>query len=175
MKFIYSVLVLFLGLLPFSLHAETAIKVINRDVHFSYTASQPVGIQADGFSLTADSGSLIHDLDIRMAFIPNKGGTPLPSNMENVTGICEGVSLLPNGVHFSESNPASITLSYNPARIPMGYKPNEIYTYYCDDAQHWYRLERVAVDTIAHTVTSLTTHFTDFANAVIKVPEMPES
>jgi RHS repeat-associated protein len=92
-----------------------------------------------------------------------------------VTGICEGVSLLPNGVHFSESNPASITLSYNPARIPMGYKPDEIYTYYCDDAQHWYRLERVAVDTIAHTVTSLTTHFTDFANAVIKVPEMPES
>ena len=175
MKSIYSVLVLFLGLLPFSLHAETAMKVINRDAHFSYTASQPVGIQADGFSLTADSGSLIHDLDIRMAFIPNKGGTPLPSNMENVTGICEGVSLLPNGVHFSESNPASITLSYNPARIPMGYKPNEIYTYYCDDAQHWYRLERVAVDTIAHTVTSLTTHFTDFANAVIKVPEMPES
>ena len=95
MKFIYSVLVLFLGLLPFSLHAETAMKVINRDAHFSYTASQPVGIQADGFSLTADSGSLIHDLDIRMAFIPNKGGTPLPSNMENVTGICEGVRLLP--------------------------------------------------------------------------------
>ena len=51
MKFIYSVLVLFLGcLLPFSLHAETAIKVINRDAHFSYTASQPVGIQADGFA-----------------------------------------------------------------------------------------------------------------------------
>jgi hypothetical protein len=103
---------------------------------FSFLSSSPVNIQTEGFSLTADSGSLIHDLDIRMAFIPNKGGTPLPSNMENVTGICEGVSLLPNGVHFSESNPASITLSYNPARIPMGYKPNEIYTYYCDDAQH---------------------------------------
>ena len=62
---------------------------------FSYEASSPVDIQLPNFSLTADSGSLIHDLDIRMAFIPNKGGTPLPSNMENVTGICEGVSLLP--------------------------------------------------------------------------------
>ena len=183
MRRLIYLLALTIGMTSLTLHAENLSDQVadnNRSVNpyegsFSYEASSPVDIQLPNFSLTADSGSLIHDLDIRMAFIPNKGGTPLPSNLENVTGICEGVSLLPNGVHFSESNPASITLSYNPARIPMGYKPNEIYTYYCDDAQHWYRLERVAVDTIAHTVTSLTTHFTDFANAVIKVPEMPES
>ncbi len=112
---------------------------------FSYEASSPVDIQLPNFSLTADSGSLLHGVDIQVSMLPYKSGMRMHSNMENVTGICEGVSLLPNGVHFSESNPASITLSYNPARIPMGYKPNEIYTYYCDDAQHWYRLERVAV------------------------------
>ena len=67
------------------------------------------------------------------------------SNMENVCLLSDGVSLLPNGVHFSESNPASITLSYNPARIPMGYTPKDIYTYYSDDNTHWHRLERVSV------------------------------
>ena len=188
MKVSYKVLVLFLGLCLIPLCAGAIKSIVSGDAdnagdkkvktysnNFPYQASTPINIHADGFSLVADSGSLLHDLDISVAFIPYKGGTPLPSDMENVTGVCEGVRLLPNGEHFSETNLARITLSYNPERIPMGYEPNEIYTYYCDDASHWHRLARVEVDTVAHTVTSLTTHFTDFANAVIKVPEMPES
>ena len=189
MKVSYKVLVLFLGLCLVPLCAGAIKSIVSGDANdnagdkqvktysdnFPYQASTPINIHADGFSLVADSGSLLHDLDINVAFIPYKGGTPLPSDMENVTGVCEGVRLLPNGEHFSEDNPARITLSYNPERIPMGYEPNEIYTYYCDDASRWHRLQRVAIDTAAHTVTSLTTHFTDFANAVIKVPEMPES
>ena len=189
MKVSYKVLVLFLGLCLVPLCADTIKSIVSGDANdnagdkqvktysdnFPYQASTPINIHADGFSLVADSGSLLHDLDISVAFIPYKGGTPLPSDMENVTGVCEGVRLLPNGEHFSEDNPARITLSYNPDRLPMGYEPNEIYTYYCDDASRWHRLQRVAIDTAAHTVTSLTTHFTDFANAVIKVPEMPES
>ena len=95
MKFIYSVLVLFLGLLPFLLHAETAIKLINRDVHFSYTASQPVRIQVDGFSLTVDSGSLLHGVDIQVSMLPYKSGMRMHSNMENVCLLSEGVRLLP--------------------------------------------------------------------------------
>ena len=188
MKNFYKILVLFLGLCLIPLCAGAIKSIVSGDAsnagdkkvktysdNFPYQAATPINIHADGFSLVADSGSLLHDLDISVAFIPYKGGTPLPSDMENVTGVCEGVRLLPNGEHFSETNPARITLSYNPDRLPMGYEPNEIYTYYCDDASRWHRLARVKVDTVAHTVTSLTTHFTDFANAVIKVPEMPES
>ena len=148
MKTSYKILVLFLGLCLIPLCADTIKNIVSGDAsnnegdkkvktysdNFPYLASTPINIHADGFSLVADSGSLLHDLDISVAFIPYKGGTPLPSDMENVTGVCEGVRLLPNGEHFSETNPARITLSYNPERIPMGYEPNEIYTYYCDDA-----------------------------------------
>jgi len=142
---------------------------------FSYEASSPVDIQLPNFSLTADSGSLLHGVDIQVSMLPYKSGMMMQSNMENVCLLSDGVRLLPNGEHFSEDTPALITLAYDPARIPMGYAPTDIYTYYSDDNTNWYRLERVAVDTVAHTVLSYTTHFTDFANAVIKVPEMPES
>ena len=142
---------------------------------FTYSVYSLVNIEADGFTLFADSGSLIHPLDIVVTKLPYKGGTAMRSNMENVSGTGDGVRLLPNGEHFSEANPALITLSYDPNRIPRGYKPMDVYTYYCDDAHNWYRLERVSIDTSAHTITSYTTHFTDFANAVIKIPDMPES
>ena len=142
---------------------------------FSCKESSPLDIQLPGFSLRADSGSLQHGVDIQVSMLPYKSGMRMHSNMENVCLLSDGVRLLPHGEHFSDSAPALITLAYDPARIPMGYTPKDIYTYYTDDSTHWYRLERAAVDTLAHTILSYTTHFTDFANAVIKVPEMPES
>ena len=172
-----------MGIIP--IFAETTDQ---RDSHFgqssdiqplskvySYTEGSPVTIQLPFFSLIADSGSLKHSIDINVAKLSYGKSTPLPSNMENVSLSCDGVRLLPNGVHFSDSAPALISLAYDPARIPMGYKPKDVYTYYCDDARTWHRLVRVSIDTTLHIVTSYTTHFTDFANAVIKVPEMPES
>ena len=167
------------------LYAQTATNdveadIANQDIKpivetYSYTAFSPVNIFTEGLSLTADSGSLKHDISINLTKIPHKAGYVMTSNMENVCWMSEGVRLLPNGEHFADTVPARISLAYDPARIPTGYKQTEIYTYYCDGIQGWHRLERVAIDTVAHTVTSLTTHFTDFANAVIKVPDMPES
>lgn len=142
---------------------------------YSYSIHSPIRIETNGFTLVADSGSLMHDLTISATVLPYEKGTAMPSNMENVCLLSDGMQLLPNGEHFSKEAPALVTLAYDPSRIPMGYAPKDIYTYYCDDAKSWHRLERVSVDTIAHTITSRTTHFTDFANAVIKVPEMPES
>ena len=100
MKVSYKVLVLFLGLCLVPLCADTIKSIVSGDAYdnagdkqvktysdnFPYQASTPINIHADGFSLVADSGSLLHDLDINVAFIPYKGGTPLPSDMENVTG-----------------------------------------------------------------------------------------
>ncbi len=142
---------------------------------YSYSIHSPIRIETNGFTLVADSGSLMHDLTISATVLPYEKGTAMPSNMENVCLLSDGMQLLPNGEHFSKEAPALVTLAYDPSRIPMGYAPKDIYTYYCEDAKTWHRLERVSVDTIAHTITSRTTHFTDFANAVIKVPEMPES
>ena len=74
----------------------------------------------------ADSGSLQHDIAIQLSVIPRKGGTLMPSNMENVSRMGDGMRLLPNGQHFSDSVPALLSLAYDPDRIPMGYKPTDI-------------------------------------------------
>ena len=98
----------------------------------------------------------------------------MPSGMTNVTTGRAIYRLMPHGEHFSE--PATLTMEYDPILLPHGYKPKDIYTYYYDTlAGRWIQLPRVKVDTLAHTIVSLTTHFTDFANAIIKVPEMPET
>ena len=145
--------------------------------HAAYSFKQhlPILIETECFALAADSGSLQHDLTIHTAALPYTKTTSMPSNMENVTGGGNGIRFLPNGEHFAAAIPARITLAYDPMRLPKGYKAEDIYTYYSDDAGGWHRLERIATDTTAHTITSVTTHFTDFANAVIRVPEMPES
>lgn len=144
-------------------------------IDFKSEAFAPLCIYDEGFSLIADSGSLKHDMVINLSIISHNEGLLMPSNMVNVTDNGDGVRLLPNGEHFDSDNPAYITLSYNPYRLPRGYKPEDIYTFYCDSASSWYRLERISLDTTSHTITSRTSHFTDFANAIIKVPEMPES
>lgn len=145
--------------------------------HTAYPCKQylPVRTDGDGFALTADSGSLQHDLTIYVTALPYAETTAMPSDMENVTGRGNGIRLLPNGEHFATASPARITLAYDPRRLPQGYKAEDIYTYYNDEAGGWHRLERIATDTTAHTITSVTTHFTDFANAVIRTPDMPES
>ena len=134
-----------------SLYAEDRNEDITRSASailpysgtFSFSALSPIHIETDGFTLTADSGSLKYDIEINVSKLPYRG-TTLRSNMENVSGTGDGVRLLPNGEHFSDSIPALISLAYDPDRIPMGYKPTDIYTYYSDDAHN-------------------TTHFTDFA------------
>ncbi len=167
-----------------TLHAETISEQVadnSRLVNpyegsFSYEVSSPVDIQLPNFSLTADSGSLLHGVDIQVSMLLYKSGTMMPSNMENVSRFCDGIRLLPNGEHFDTLSPAYITLTYDPLRLPIGYSPLDIYTCYYDELDaRWQMLYRVNVDTLRHTITSLTTHFTDFANAIIKVPEMPES
>ena len=142
---------------------------------FSFNASSRVDIQAEGFSLSAEKGSLTHALRISVTILP-KQSSKLPYNLTNVTERGNVIRLLPSGEHFKTDRPARITLSYDPKLIPAGYTASNIYTFCRDeDSSEWKRLERVSVDTVQHTITSLTTHFSDFTNAVIKVPEMPES
>jgi len=56
---------------------------------FSHEASSPVDIQLPNFSLTADSGSLVHGVDIQVSMLPYKSGMMMQSNMENVCLLSE--------------------------------------------------------------------------------------
>ena len=140
----------------------------------AFKQSDAVDFQWGSFSLLADPGTLVHDLPFSFALIPNGGEHRMPSYMVNVTGENVGAyRLLPNGVHFSE--PATIAVPYDDFLLPMGYNPKDIKTYYFDEElAQWKELQRISVDTAQHIILSNTTHFTEFANAVIKLPEVPE-
>ena len=91
---LFTLLIVLMGL---SLHAETISEQVadnSRLVNpyegsFSYEASSPVDIQLPNFSLTADSGSLLHGVDIQVSMLPYKSGMMLQSNMENVCLLSE--------------------------------------------------------------------------------------
>ena len=137
--------------------------------------SDSVRITLLGLTLHADSGSVIDAFTLSAERLPStEAVAPMPSGMMNVTTGRAVYRLLPHGEHFIE--PATLTMEYDPILLPHGYKPKDIYTCYYDTlAGRWIQLPRVKVDTLTHTIASLTTHFTDFANAIIKVPEMPET
>ena len=56
---------------------------------FSFEAFAPVDIQLPSFSLAADSGSLLHGVDIQVSILPYKSGMRMHSNMENVCLLSE--------------------------------------------------------------------------------------
>ena len=97
---------------------------------------------------------------------------PMGQGMTNVTaGPRRGYRFLP---HMTFTANLHITLPYDPALIPAGESAQDVKTFYYDvQRKQWLALSRVAVDQKAHTVTSLTNHFTDFANATITVPDNP--
>ena len=92
------------------------------------------------------------------------------SNMVNVTGMHDGFRFLPDGMKFEKE--VCIALHYDSTRIPKGYRPNDIYTYFYDESdKHWKALQRDSIDLAQQIIYSRTNHFTDYINAVLKVPE----
>ena len=104
----------------------------------------------------------------------NAGQLPkLDSGMTNVTGKRRGYRFTPHPITFTEA--ITVTLPYDPTLLVDGFTAQDVYTYFHDDvAQCWQVLDRVSLDEVNHTVTSLTDHFTDMINATVTVPEHPE-
>lgn len=141
----------------------------------TYTQSQPVNLSLSGLCLVADSGSLMHDVTFSVSTLPRSETQPLASNMLSVTAGSHAYRLLPHGEHFRADQPARIELAYEPLSVPHGFKPQDIHTYYFNEqTRQWQQLRRMAIDTARHIVISETSHFTDFINAVIRTPDMPE-
>ena len=98
---------------------------------------------------------------------------PLDAGMVNVTGEQTGYRMLPHGMVFSHD--ISVVLPYDSTLLPMGFTPEDIHTYYYNEQYgKWMEIERDSVSSGEQLVYSRVNHFTDFINAVIKTPEMPE-
>ena len=99
---------------------------------------------------------------------------PLDQGMVNVTDYAAGYRMLPDGMVFNDD--ISIVLPYDSTLLPIGFSPDNIVTYYYDVINgRWMAIERDSVCTAEALVYSKVNHFTDFINAVIKTPEMPET
>ncbi|WP_258105033.1 SpvB/TcaC N-terminal domain-containing protein [Marinoscillum sp. MHG1-6] len=98
---------------------------------------------------------------------------PLDPGMINVTGEVSGYRFLPHGTQFLDY--VGVEMAYDPVKIPEGYTEKDIRTYYFDEnTHHWVALPVDSVLTESAVLRSLTTHFTDMINGIIKVPESPE-
>jgi RHS repeat-associated protein len=98
----------------------------------------------------------------------------LKNDMVNLTEGASAYRFLPHGMLFEKE--AYITIGYNEENIPSGYSVDDIVTYYYDENEDsWIPLEKDSIDVENKRIISKTNHFTDFINAIIKVPESPES
>lgn len=141
----------------------------------NFSKQDPVNFSIAGIRLLSDSGSLLHDVEFVGSTL-TKSETPLlTGTLIPVTGGYYAYRLLPHGEHFDKESPAHLKIAYERLSLPVGFSPQDIYTYYFDDTlQSWQKLRRLAIDTINNFIISETTHFTDFINAVVRTPEMPE-
>ena len=131
-------------------------------------------LETDGFVLSAIDTAVLHTATYSVTSLLDEELASLPQDMKNMTSAAAGYRLLPGGEHFSPY--AELRVAYNPELLPDGYTPYDIYTsFYDTQSRAWVRLERVEVDTANHEIISLTSHFTDFINELVKVPEMPET
>jgi RHS repeat-associated protein len=134
----------------------------------------PRTVAYDGARLVVPPGAV--RLPVGIGITPlTKGQVPrLDSEMTNVTaGPRAGYRFTPHPMQFAEA--IEVTLPYDPALIEADFTAQDVYTYFYDEAAAcWQVLQRVRVDEVEHTVTSLVDHFTDMINATVAAPEHPE-
>lgn len=129
----------------------------------------------DGAALKVPVNSIVAETTFYMSALRYQDLSVVSAEMVNVTGNHSGYRLLPHGEHFVNSS-ATLEIPYDETKIPAGYKPQDIKTFYFDTNQRkWVALERDTILQDKKIIVSKTTHFTDFINGIIKVPESPET
>ena len=99
---------------------------------------------------------------------------PMHPELVNVTKNRGGFRFLPDGLTFNLA--AELQLDYDPELIPKGYSAREIQTFYFDEQDRkWKAVPKDSLLESEQRMLAMTTHFTDFINGIIKVPESPQT
>ena len=154
---------------------DMALVDLPGDIKVRIDKGMSLMLEMDGVSLSAPDTAIIRKGTYTVTALTTEELPPLADEMVNVTfGSGNGYRFLPNGEHFSPY--AELRMAYDESKLPHGYTPDDIYTsYYDEEKKTWVRLFRKEVDTVNKEIVSLTTHFTDFVNEILKAPEMPET
>ncbi|MBP5613359.1 MAG: hypothetical protein J6X35_04350, partial [Bacteroidales bacterium] len=133
---------------------------------FSYTVGK--------VRLMGDEGTRPFPAELSVTELTEAALPPLDQGMVNVTDYAAGYRMLPDGMVFNGD--ISIVLPYDSTLLPAGFTPDDIVTFYYDvRSGRWMAIGRDSVSTTDALDYSKVNHFTDFINAVIKTPEMPET
>lgn len=128
----------------------------------------------DEVELSINPDALQANTNISITSLRNIDMPPLDAGMVNVTKNEAGYRFLPHGTQFN--NAASLSIAYDEQKIPQGYTAKNIKTYFFDEeSKHWKALPTDTIEFELGMIVSKTTHFTDMINAVIQVPESPET
>ncbi|WP_347067711.1 RHS repeat-associated core domain-containing protein [Flavobacterium sp. WV_118_3] len=127
-----------------------------------------------GAKITVPDSALVKSRLVSIRELRKIDIVPLGSGLINVTKGGKAYRFLPDGTKFEK--PVKIALEYDSLLIPKGYTAADIKTFYFDTQQkRWIEVQRDQVDTEAKSIVSETTHFTDYINGIIQVPESPQS
>ncbi len=163
---------------PFNKPAEWDEKNgFDKDIHHTEqlaTAKTGFDIQLANAHLTGEAGSVEKETQVSVTALRDRDIPALDAGMVNVTAGYAGYRFLPHGTEFKKD--IAVNLGYDTTRIPNGYGEMDIQTYFFDEvSHHWIAIPRDSVLLASNVTQSRTNHFSDYINAIIKVPESPET
>jgi len=133
-----------------------------------------IDIKHDGLQIIGDENSINKSTNLTVTTLRAVDMAPMGTGMVNVTGGGKGFRLLPHGTKFNKD--LTLRIAYDTTLLPPGYKPSDVRTYYFDETvNRWIAVQRDTVEIASNIIVSATNHFTDYINAIIKTPEMPET
>ncbi len=131
-------------------------------------------VKHTGVALFIGEGSVKKPTTISITPLTEKDIENVPTNLVNLTEYHNGYRFLPDGQTFEQE--IAVAMKYDTTNIPFGYGSADIFTYYYDTkSSQWEQIPRDSVDEINHIIYSRTTHFTDYINGVLKVPETSDA
>ncbi|WP_207679228.1 SpvB/TcaC N-terminal domain-containing protein [Desulfonema magnum] len=127
-----------------------------------------------GAKLEVGKGALKRTTKISMMTLRDRDLPALDAGMVNVTDKHKGYRFLPHGMKFDKK--VKVRLPYKKDLIPEGMEDKDVRTYFFDEASgRWVPLAKESFDPDTGEVVSETDHFTDMINAVVQVPDSPQT
>lgn len=153
-------------------HFAVSSVVFYKDQFFEQSKADSVSLQ--GAELRLQSGSLNSSTSLSVTTLRDIDIPALDAGMVNITANHYGYRFLPHGTQFKKEGKLSIP--FDATKIPDGYTEKDIRTYYFDEqTHHWVAINSDTLLASTSEIVSRVAHFTDYINAIVKVPESPEA
>ena len=131
-------------------------------------------LQLADAKLEGDTGAIDVSTNLSITALRDIDVPALDAGMINVTAGYSGYRFLPHGTGFKKD--VSVELGYDTTKIPNGYGEKDIKTYFFSEtSHHWIAIPKDSTLLALNITKSRTNHFSDYINAIIKVPESPET